>query len=141
MTDDLLFQEFAGKVNATLDGSKGFGEHVGDLIVFIAIKIQQKRRFKDFWQVFDRCLDLFHVDVVLRLVGHGSRTVQQVFVGRVIENRALLGLATIVIDENVAHDGKQPGLDVGAHVVFLPIGKRFVECFLVEVVRRLAIPC
>ena len=76
MTDDLLFQEFAGEVNAALDGSEGFGEHVGDLIVFIAIKIQQKGRFEDLGEIADRGLYLLHIDIMLGLVGYGGRAVQ-----------------------------------------------------------------
>ena len=76
MTDDLLFQEFTGEVNATLDGSEGFLEHVGDLVVFITIKIQQKRRFEDLRQVFNCGLDLLHIDIVLGLIGNRGGTMQ-----------------------------------------------------------------
>ena len=51
----------------------------------------------------------------------------------------MLGFAAIVIDEDVPHDGEQPGFDVGAYVVLLAIGKCLIEGFLVEVVRGLAI--
>ena len=139
VTDDLLFQEFAGEVNAALDGSEGFGEHVGDLVVFIAIKIQQKGRFEDLGEIADRSLYLLHIDIMLGLVGYGGGAVDQKFVGCIVEDGTLLGFAAVVVDEDVPHDGEQPGFDVGAYVVLLAIGKCLVQGFLVEVVSGLAV--
>ncbi len=74
MTDDLLFQEFAGEVDPALDGSEGFPEHIGDLVVFVSVKVQQKRRFEDLGEIADGGVDLFKVDVVLGLIGNGGGT-------------------------------------------------------------------
>ena len=139
MTDDLLFQEFAGEVNAALDGSEGFLEHIGDLVVFIAVKIQHKRCFEDIGQTPDRGLDLFEVDVVLGLVGNSGRAMKYKFVGRVVEDGALLGFAAVVVDEDIPHDGEQPSLDVGAHIVLVAVGQGLVEGLLIEVVRGFAV--
>ncbi len=51
----------------------------------------------------------------------------------------MLGFAAVVVDEDVPHDGEEPGFDVGADVVLLAVGKGLVEGFLVEVVCGLAV--
>jgi len=140
MALDLRFQQLAGEVNSAFDGTERLLQHICYFMVFIAIKIQQKRIAKNFRQLMDRFLNVFHAQTAFSGVDHRVLVVvQQKLIRRTVEDRVLLHLTTIVVDEDVAHDGVQPRFNIGTYIVFVFVRQRPVQGFLKQVLGSFAV--
>jgi len=136
----LILQQASCKVDATFDGSQGFVQHISDLMVFVSFEIQEKGLFENAGQLMNGILNVFHAHRGFSTIDNSRLVmVEQEFIGTVIENGVLLGFAEIVVDEKIAHDGVEPGFDIGSYTVFLFVGERPEHGFLYQVLGRLMI--
>jgi hypothetical protein len=127
-------------VYAAFDSTKRLSERIRDLMVFISFKIQHERLFEDLGQAMYGRMDILHPEVAFRtVVDCGLIVIQEEIIRRIVEYGILLGLTTVVIDENVPHDGVQPGFDIGADTVLLMIGQCPEHRFLQKIFRSLLI--
>jgi hypothetical protein len=87
-------------------------------------------------------MNLFQAYVGFRSIGNGSLAhVDQKIIRRTIENGTLLGFPAIIVDEDIAHNGKQPGLDVGAYIILFLVRERLEKGFLVKIIGGFTVPC
>jgi hypothetical protein len=136
----LILQQTSGEVNTAFDGSQGLIEHDRDLMVFVSFKVKHEGLFENAGQLMNGFLDILHAYGSFSGIGDGRLiVVQQKFIGTIIENGILLGFAAIVVDEDIAHDGVEPGFDVGAYTVFFLVGERSVHGLLDQVFCRLMV--
>ena len=119
---DLFLQKPSGKVNTTLNGSKRFSKCVSDLVVLVPFKIQHERLLEYVREIVYRCTNILEAKITLRtIVDRRLIVIDQKIIRRTVEDRILLGLATIVVDKDVAHDRIKPGLDIGTYAILLMI--------------------
>ena len=137
---DLFLQQSAGKVDTALDRTKGLTQRISDLMILVPLKIEHERLLEDFREVVYRRTDILQPEIALgTVIDRGLVVVDQEVVRRAVEDRVLLCLATIIVDENIAHDRIEPGLDVGPYAILVMIGQCPEHRLLKEILRRFLI--
>ena len=110
-------------MDPALDRSQRLLEHLGDLMVFEPVEIQEEGITEDLGQLMNGGLDILHPEVAFhRTCDGGLVGIKKEFVGAAVKNSVLLGFAAVVIYKNIPHDGVKPGFDICAYIIFILIG-------------------
>ena len=88
-------------MNAAFHGTQGFVQRIRNLVVFVPLVIELKRNFKDLWKLLNSPTHLLHLNISLSTIPLIGSIVQEIFIGCIIKNGALLGLSAVVIDKNI----------------------------------------
>ena len=103
-----------------LDSAERLVQYTGDLVVFVPIEVQKKRRFENFWQLLNGLLNFFNAQVGFRTIAHCRLLrIQQEIIRCIVKNGFLLGLPAVIINKNITHDSEEPCLDIGSIVILL----------------------
>lgn len=128
---DLVFQEFPGQVDTAFNSTQRYIHHVGDFLILIPFEIQTEGYPENVRQGKNGGLDLFIAQSAF------CKTIGGCFIIHCPVVRCkyffLPGFPAVVVDKRIAHDSGQPGLDIGAFAVFIPVGQGPVKGIMDEV--------
>lgn len=128
-----LAQLSAGAVDAAFDGAHGEVERFCNFFVFVAFYEHLKGAGVDGFELVDQRLQLAYGEQGRALVGRCLMCLLKQVASRGRRGRVAVALLAIDVDEGVAHDGGQPGMEVGAHLKFVAMGECPHGGFLDEV--------
>lgn len=126
-------QLLAGAVDAAFDCAHGEVERFCDFFVFVAFYEHLKGAGVDGFELIDQRLQFAYGEQGRALVGGSLVCLLKQMAARGCRGRVAVALLAINVDEGVAHDGGQPGVEVGAHLKFVAMGECPHGSFLNEV--------
>ena len=135
-------ETLAGKEDAALDCAEGKAEFVGDFVVFVAGYIHAEGNAVFVGKLGEGLRDFLNgVGAFGRSDAGVLRDVDMVKIFALVNYCGLAHLLAIVVDEDVAHDGEDPTLEVDVVNVFGFVVESFEGGFLKKVFSLFAVCC
>jgi len=122
-------------MDAAFDGSRGNIHDFGNFLVMVPLKIESERDLGNSRQRMDGFQYFFASQSAFGQVagGRASILLKPSRVG--LEDLFSPGSPAIPVNKGIAHNGKQPCMDIGAFTEFFPVGQGPVYRVLQEVLR------
>ncbi len=130
----------AGEEDAALHGAEGEVHVVGDFLILVAGNVHRGGDAVLVGEAVDSGLDLSSAEAVFgRLDARVLAEVEVVEVVGGVDNSGSAHTAAVVVDEEVAHDGEDPALEVCTFGVFVFVVERLEGGVLKEIVSIIAV--
>jgi len=122
-------------MDAAFDGSRGNIHDPGNFLVLVALQVEPERDLGNCRQHMDGFLHFFVTQPAFGRVAGGRTLIflEPSLAG--LEDLFSPGSPAIPVDKDIAHNGEQPGLDIGAFTELVPVGQGPVYRVLQEVLR------